>query len=192
MGFSPLGSAFILSLGFLGVSIYQFLEGNLTAGRFWLMVTTLAFFFTFFFFRALYYLRYRATFNDVSFVFFLPHVPLFFAFLSRLFRIEVDDLVILELLKPWELRLFANFVDLVSLPFYLFSLFLLLRTHLRYPFIRLTGHATDGLPSRLVALYMTVEVPFVYWIVALLFVPNLSLLLFGLSFLVIGFIGFFV
>ena len=192
MGFSPIGSAFIISLGFLGVSIYQFLEGNLIAGRFWLMVTTLSFFFAYFFFRALYYLRYRATFNDVGFVFFLPHVPLFFAFFSRIFLIEVEDLVVMELVRPFRLELYANFIDLVSVPFYLFSIFLLLRTHLRYPFVRLTGHATDGLSSRLVALYMTIEIPFVYWLVAFLFVPNLSLLLFGFSFLVVGSIGFFV
>lgn len=192
MGFSPIGSAFIVTLGFLGVSIYQFLEDDPSSGRFWLMLAALSFFFAFFFFRALYYIRYRATFNDVGFVFLLPHVPALFAFFSRIFLTEVEDALVLEIVAPFRMRLFANFIDLFSLPFYVFSLFLLLRTHLRYPFIRLTGHATDGLSSRLVALYMTLEIPFVYTAVAFLFIPNLSLLLFAVCYLVVGFIGFFV
>ncbi len=156
------------------------------------MMAAILFFLAYYLLKSLYFMRYRATFNEVTFVVILPHVPLLFAFFSSIFDVTIDPITSVSVKGAISLSLYSDFIDLVSLPLYIFSLFVLMRTFLRYPFIRLYGHSTNGFPSRVVGLALTLEVPFVYAFAVFAFLPNLSLLMFSITFLLIGFLSMFV
>ncbi len=192
MGFSAGNTSFFISLIFVGFAIFNFLEGEDEIGRLFLMLATLTFFFLYYAFKSVYYLKYRATFNEVGFVVFLPHIPLFFGFFSRIFSVSPPNIFVADISGAIQLSLFYNFVDIFSIPFYLFSLFLLQRTFLRYPFIRLKGHSTDGFSATTTGFLLTLEVPLIYLIIVMAWVPNVTMVLFALFYLITGMLSLFV
>ncbi len=181
----------LASLVFIGFSLFYFLNDDEYYGRLFLLITMIAFFGIYYFLKTLYYLKYQATFNELSFVVLFPFIPL----LQTVFKSMVIDSSLsaydVLLIGRNTLHLYADFTDILAIPYYFFSVFLILRTHLRYPFIRPRGHSDGGLPPRLIAFILLLAIPPVYFIAGLIFF-NALFILYSIIFSIVCLIGFFV
>ncbi|MCE7736287.1 MAG: hypothetical protein GPJ54_15510, partial [Candidatus Heimdallarchaeota archaeon] len=64
--------SFLIGLGFVGAALFNFIEDNNDDGRSFLFLGLISFLAAYYILKTLYYLRHQATFNEVSFVIFLP------------------------------------------------------------------------------------------------------------------------
>jgi hypothetical protein len=143
--------------------------------------------------KSMYYLRHRATFNEVSFVVFLPFVPIILVLLGDF--TEIDELYFSEFLtaqitfQDETLDFFLSFSSILSLPYFGFSLYLLLRSFIRYQFIRLRGYSKGGLNAVFVGLLLSVIIGIAYLVLAII-MEDLLLALFGFIYAIVGIFGF--
>lgn len=121
----------------------------------------------FYIFKSFYYLKHRATFNEMSFVFFLPIVPI--VLLSVAEYAEVNDIFFKNFFNA-DAQIFDNpihhyqitLAGLLSLPYFFFATYILIRSRLRYQFIRWRGHSEGGPPAGFIALILTILIPISY------------------------------
>ena len=186
--------SFLLSLSLVGVSIYYFIEGDNQMGRLFVFLAIFAFLSFFFLFRSMYYLKHKATFNEFIFVFVLPMLPALILLAQKLFGI--DAMFVLstgDLTTSFiDYEFYINAVDLMLLPYYLASNFLLFRTFVRYPFIRFRGTSEKGIPPKLSGFLLMILIPTLNIVSSLLYFNNLFLLVFGMIYFYLGTIALFV
>jgi len=150
----------------------------------------------FYIFRSMYYLKHKATFNEFIFVFVLPLIPALVLLAQMLFGINELSTLILstgEITSDFvDYEFYINVIDLLLLPYYLASNFLLFRTFVRYPFIRFRGTSERGLPPKFAGFLLMILIPALYIITSLLYFNNLFLLIFGMLYFYLGTIALFV
>ena len=163
-------------------------------GRLFVFLAIFAFLSFFFIFRSMYYLKHKATFNEFIFVFVLPMLPALILLAQRLFGI--DAMFVLstgELTTSFiDYEFYINAVDLMLLPYYLASNFLLFRTFVRYPFIRFRSTSEKGIPPKLAGFLLMILIPTLNIVSSLLYFNNLFLLVFGMIYFYLGTIALFV
>ncbi|MHA1954736.1 MAG: hypothetical protein ACW96U_12400 [Candidatus Heimdallarchaeaceae archaeon] len=186
--------SFFLSLSLVGVSIYYFIEGDGQMGRLFVFLAIFAFLSFFYIFRSMYYLKHKATFNEFIFVFVLPLIPTLILLAQKLFGI--DAMFVLstgELTTSFiDYEFYINAVDLMLLPYYLASNFLLFRTFVRYPFIRFRSTSEKGITPKLSGFLLMILIPTLYIVSSLLYFNNLFLLVFGMIYFYLGTVALFV
>ncbi|MHA2030388.1 MAG: hypothetical protein ACW99A_16925 [Candidatus Kariarchaeaceae archaeon] len=193
MGFAYTTFSFLIGLGFVGASLYNFIEDNNEDGRFFLLLALIAFLASYYILKTLYYLRHQATFNEVSFVIFLPLSILVQFIVKTILEVEFDELFSVNVIGIGDdIELSVDIFDLGLIPYFIFSTFLLLRSYIRYPFIRLHGHSEKGFPAKFLALLLSISIPVLYLIAGLFILENALLVIFALFFATAGLIGFFV
>lgn len=198
MGLSSGTTAFLSSLGLVAVSIFFFLQDQEDIARLFLVLAAYVFVLLFFLLKALYYTRHGATFNVFVFVVLLPLSPIALIAIQNILLTSVmqEDMLILtmNLQLRWineSLELLTLAIEVLLLPIYYFSLFLVLRTHLRYPVIRLQGHSIRGLSPRFSGFLLTILIPLAFVILAVIY-SNLLFLIFGITFFLTSASGIFV
>ena len=87
---------------------------------------------------------------------------------------------------------YINAVDLMLLPYYLASNFLLFRTFVRYPFIRFRGTSEKGLPPKFAGFILMILIPTLNIVSSIFYFNNLFLLIFGMIYFYLGTIALFV
>lgn len=194
MRFAYTTYSFLIGLGFVGASLYNFIEDNNEDGRFYLFLSLIAFLASYYILKTLYYLRHQATFNEVSFVVFMPVSILIQFVVKTILEVEFEELFSVNIIGLGEndIELSVDIFDLGLIPYFVFSVFLLLRTYLRYPFIRLRGHSERGFPPKFLGLLLSVTISILFFITGLVILENALLVLFALFFATVGLVGFFV
>ncbi len=195
MGRKLYGTAsFLISLSLVGIAIYYFIEGNSFNGKMFVFLALYAFISLFYMFRSIYYVRHSATFNEVAYVVFLPLIPLILILAQSIFEINEAMVFITGQLQGENIDLTysINVVDILITPYYIFSNYLLFRSYIRYPFIRLTGTSEGGLPPKFTAFMLTIMIPLAYFLTSFLYLNNLFLIIFGGLYLYSGIIALFV
>lgn len=186
--------SFLIGLGFVGAALFNFIEDNNDDGRSFLFLALITFLAAYYILKTLFYLRHQATFNEVSFVIFLPFSILLQFIVKTILEVEFEELFSVNIVGVGEkdYNLSVDIFDLGLIPYFFFSSFLLLRTYLRYPFIRIHGHSDRGLPAKFVGLILSLSVSILFFITGLIILENALLVMFALFFATIGVIGFFV
>ncbi|MHA2090972.1 MAG: hypothetical protein ACW98K_08950 [Candidatus Kariarchaeaceae archaeon] len=185
--------ALFVSFALIGASIYMFLEERDDDAKVFLFLAVYTYIGLFYSLKSMYYLRHRATFNEVSFVVFLPFVPIILVLLGDF--TEIDELYFSEFLtaqitfQDETLDFFLSFSSILSLPYFGFSLYLLLRSFIRYQFIRLRGYSKGGLNAVFVGLLLSVIIGIAYLVLAII-MEDLLLALFGFIYAIVGIFGF--
>ncbi len=185
--------ALFVSFSLIGASIYMFLEERDDDAKVFLFLAVYAYIGLFYSLKSMYYLRHRATFNEVSFVVFLPFIPIILVLLGDF--TEIDELYFSEFLtaqitlQDETLDFFLSFSSILSLPYFGFSLYLLLRSFIRYQFIRLRGYSKGGLNAVFVGLLLSVIIGIAYLVLAII-MEDLLLALFGFIYAIVGIFGF--
>ncbi|OLS28186.1 MAG: hypothetical protein HeimC2_08410 [Candidatus Heimdallarchaeota archaeon LC_2] len=193
MNFAYTTYSFLIGLGFVGASIFNFIENDNETGRSFLLMALIAFLASYYLLKTLYYLRHQATFNEVSFVIFLPISIILQVMAKHALEVEFNELFSLHIEGIGDrIELSVDFFDLGLLPYFVFSTFLLLRSYLRYPFIRLHGHSERGFPAKFTGLLLSIIIPILFLVVGLVILENAFLVIFAIFFATIGLIGFFV
>ncbi len=181
---SQLTAAFLVSLTLVGVSIYYFIEENNEFGKLYIFIAIFAFLTLFFTFRSIYYLKHNATFNEVFFVLIVPLVPVIIVLAQILLGINDLDSAIISTstfnIGSSSYDFFITIVDFFLLPYYIFSNFLLFRTFIRYPFIRMKGTSEKGIPPKLFGFLLMLIIPAIYILITLFYLENLFLMIFGI------------
>ena len=165
-------------------------------GKVFIFAAIFAFLTLFIMIRSIYYLRHNATFNEIFFVLIVPLVPVIIVLTQVLLGIYDDPIPLL----PWSpleagstgYAFNVNVVDFILLPFYFVSNFLLLRTFVRYPFIRLKGTSEKGIPPKLFGFLLMLIIPAAYIFTSLFFLENLFLMVFGVVYFYTGLLTLFV
>ena len=192
MRFAYTTISFLVSLGFIGGAIYHFLESNDSQAKLFLLLALMAFLGVYYVLKTLFYMKHHATFNEISFVVFLPLAPVVQIVIKDLIEVSMTHLFSIQLAGTGpNLRLEVDILDVILIPYFFFSLFLLLRSYLRYPFIRFRGHSKDGVSARFVALILSIGIPILYGILALILLNNFMLLFFALVYAIVGILGLF-
>lgn len=185
--------SFLIGLAFIGASLYNFIEDNNEEGRSFLLLALIAFLAAYYLLKTLYYLRHQATFNEISYVVFLPFSILVQVLAKHALEVEFEEVFSINIEGIGDrIELSVDFFDLGLIPYFIFSSFLLLRTYLRYPFIRLHGHGERGFPAKFTGLLLSIIIPVSFLIVGFIILENALLVIFAIFFATIGFIGFFV
>ena len=189
-------SSFFLSLSMVGVSIYYFIEGNSDMGKLFVFLAIYVFISFFYVFRSLYYLRHKATFNEFIYVFVLPIIPVLIILAQVLFKIHEMSPLLLStgvINTDWiDYTFYINVVDVLLLPYYLASNFLLFRSLIRYPFIRFRGTSERGMNPKFSGFLLMILIPVLYIATALTYFNNFFLLLFGIIYFYLGTIALIV
>ena len=113
-----LSAAFLLSLTLVGVAIYFFIEDNDFLGKVFIFASIFAFLTLFVIFRSLFYLKHKATFNEVFFVLIVPLIPVLLILTQRLLGIY-DSFIIttVEITPDFPTYFFyINAMDFALLP----------------------------------------------------------------------------
>ncbi|MHA2250025.1 MAG: hypothetical protein ACXAD7_06670 [Candidatus Kariarchaeaceae archaeon] len=185
--------AFLIGLILIGVSIFMFLEERDDDARLYLFLAIYAYIGFFYLLKALYYLRHRATFNEISFVVGLAIVPVIIISLGRVTEFDElysSDLLMAQITLPSQTFEFSlSLSSLLAIPYFFFSLYLLLRSFIRYQFIRWKGHSKSGPPATLVGLLLAVTMGISYLVLSIV-LGDLLLGIFGFMYAVVGIFGF--
>ena len=195
---TQLSTAFLISLSLVGVSIYYFIEENNEMGKIFIFAAIFAFLTLFIMIRSIYYLKHNATFNEIFFVFMVPLVPVVVVLTQVLLGIyDYPPGVMLVSTSTFDVSgtlyyFHINIIDFILLPFYIFSNFLLFRTFIRYPFIRMKGTSEKGIPPRLFGFLMMLILPATYILMSLFFLENLFLMVFGIVYFYTSLLTLFV
>lgn len=185
--------SFLVSLGFIGGAIYHFLESNDSQAKLFLLLALMAFLGVYYLLKTLYYMKHHATFNEISFVVFLPLAPVVQIVVKDLIEVSMTHLFSIQLAGTGSnIRLEVDVLDVILIPYFFFSLFLLLRSYLRYPFIRFRGHSKDGVSARFVAIILSAGIPILYGMLGILMLSNFMLLFFAIVYAIFGVVGLFV
>ncbi len=193
MRFAYTTISFLVSLGFIGGAIYHFLESNDSQAKLFLLLALMAFLGVYYILKTLYYMKYHATFNEFSFVVFLPLAPVVQIMIKDLIEVSMTHLFSIQLAgNGSNFRLDVDILDVLMIPYFLFSIFLLLRSYLRYPFIRLRGHSKDGVSARFIAIILSAGIPILYGMLALIVLNNFMLLFIAIVYAIVGLVGLFV
>ncbi len=189
-----LTTAFLLSLILVGVAIFFFIENDNFKGRFFVFLAIYTFISLFYLFRSLYYLRYKATFNEILFVVFIPLVPIILVLAQHIFQIHDAFIVFAGFFSSENgtYNFFINSVDFLLIPYYLSSNYLIFRTFIRYPFIRFTATSESGLPSKLIGFLLVVTIPILYILTSIFYFENLFLVIFGIIYFYSGVMSMFI
>jgi len=191
---SQITGSFLASLSLVGVSIYYFIENDNMQGRVFIFLAVYAFITLFYIFRSLYYSKHKATFNEIVFVFVLPLIPVIILFANM--GVGISDMypvltgTINTNSSSFDFNI--NMFDLLLLPYYLASNFLLFRSLIRYPFIRFKGTSEKGIPPKLMGVILILLIPTIYIASSLTYLNNIFLLIFGVTYFYLGTIAFFV
>lgn len=195
---TQLSTAFLMSLPLLGVAIYYFVEEDNAMGKIFTMATVFALLTLFVMIRSIYYLRHSATFNEIFFVFIVPLIPVVIVLMQVLlgvYNYNPDVMIVSEVpfvVKGVEYLFYINIIDFLLLPFYIFSNFLLLRTFIRYPFIRFKGTSEKGIPPKFFGFLMMIILPTIYIITSFFYLDNLFLMVFGIGYFYTSLLTIFV
>ena len=175
-----LSAAFLLSLTLVGVSIYYFIEDDNFLGRVYIFAAIFAFLTLFVIFRSLFYLKHKATFNEVFFVLIVPLIPLAIVLTQKLFGIY-EPFIVSTGISPegFDYIFYINAVDFALLPYYIVSNFMIFRTFIRYPFIRLKGTSEKGIPPKFFGFLLIFIIPAIYILTSVFYLENLFLVIFG-------------
>ena len=176
-----LSAAFLLSLTLVGVAIYFFIEDNDFLGKVFIFASIFDFHNLFVIFISLFYLKHKATFNEVFFVLIVPLIPVLLILTQRLLGIY-DSFIIttVEITPDFPTYFFyINAMDFALLPYYLISNFLIFRTFIRYPFIRMKGTSEKGIPPKFFGFLLILVIPAVYILTSWFYFENLFLVIFG-------------
>lgn len=176
-----LSAAFLLSLTLVGVAIYFFIEDNDFLGKVFIFAAILAFLSLFVLFRSLFYSSHRATFNEVFFVFIVPLIPVLLLLTQKLLGIY-DSFIITTVEITPEFPTYFFYIsafDFAFLPYYIVSNFLIFRTFIRYPFIRMKGTSEKGIPPKLFGFLLMFIIPATYILTSWFYFENLFLVIFG-------------
>ena len=188
--------SFFLSLSMVGASIYYFIEGNSDMGKLFVFLAIYVFISFFYVFRSLYYLKHKATFNEFIYVFVLPIIPVLIILAQVLFKIHEMPSLLLStggISTNWiDYSFYINVVDILLLPYYLASNFLLFRSLIRYPFIRFRGTSEKGMNPKFSGFLLMILIPVLYIATALTYFNNFFLLLFGIIYFYLGTIALIV
>jgi hypothetical protein len=191
---SQITGSFLASLSLVGVSIYYFIENENMLGRVYIFLAVYAFITLFYILRSIYYLRHKATFNEIIFVFILPLIPVIILYAQM--GVGINDMfVVLTGTINTDYSSFdfnINMFDLLLLPYYLASNFLLFRSLIRYPFIRFRGTSEKGIPPKLMGVILILLIPALYIASSLTYLNNIFLLIFGVTYFYLGTIAFVV
>jgi len=181
---TQLSTAFLISLSLIGVSIYFFIEEKNPMGKVFIFAAIFAFLTLFIVIRSIYYLRHNATFNEIFFVMIVPLVPVIVVLTQVLLGINRDPIPIVSVstfdVGSTSYDFYINIIDFILLPYYIFSNFLIFRTFIRYPFIRMKGTSEKGIPPKLFGFLIMLIIPATYVIISLFFLENLFLIVFGI------------
>ncbi|MBA7515880.1 hypothetical protein ES705_07925 [subsurface metagenome] len=187
-------SSFLTSLSLIGVSIYHFIEGDDFLGRVFIFLAIYVFITLFYIIRSFFYLKHNATFNEFIFVFILPIIPVLILLAQMLFGI--NDAYIVStgdfVTESINYVFYINMVDFLLLPYFLFSNFLLFRTFIRYPFIRIGSTSEKGIPPKFAGFLLMLIIPTAYIVTSITYFQNLFLLIFGIIYLYSALMALFV
>ena len=187
-------SSFLTSLSLIGVSIYHFIEGDDFLGRVFIFLAIYVFITLFYIIRSFFYLKHNATFNEFIFVFILPIIPVLILLAQMLFGI--NDAYIVStgdfVTENINYVFYINMVDFLLLPYFLFSNFLLFRTFIRYPFIRIRSTSEKGIPPKFAGFLLMLIIPTAYIVTSITYFQNLFLLIFGIIYLYSALMALFV
>lgn len=187
-------SSFLTSLSLIGVSIYHFIEGDDFLGRVFIFLAIYVFITLFYIIRSFFYLKHNATFNEFIFVFILPIIPVLILLAQMLFGI--NDAYIVStgdfVTESINYVFYINMVDFLLLPYFLFSNFLLFRTFIRYPFIRIRSTSEKGIPPKFAGFLLMLIIPTAYIVTSITYFQNLFLLIFGIIYLYSALMALFV
>ena len=130
--------------------------------------------------------------NEVSFVVIMPLVPVLQVLAEGYLNVQLPILSEININSDFLSGVFlVDYLDILSLPYYIVTVYFILRTYLRYPFIRLTGYSHSGLPPLLIALLLTAGLPIVYFFVGVV-ASNILLIFFAIVYLIVGVVGMIV
>ena len=154
--------AFFSALILLSSSIYFFMNDQDEEAKIMIFLAAFVYLNVFYIFKSFYYLKHRATFNEISFVFFLPIVPIILLTVAE--YAGVNDIFLENFLNA-DAQILDNpihhyqvtFAGLLSLPYFIFATYILIRSRLRYQFIRWRGHSEGGPPAGFIALLLTTD-----------------------------------
>ncbi len=185
--------ALFSSLILVGISIFMFLEDQDRNGKVFVFLSFYVYFGIFYVLKGLYYFRHRATFNEISFVVFLPVIPIILVLLgefTELDEIYSSELITAQISLPFrDFDFYLSFSSIFSLPYFSFSLYLLLRSFIRYEHIRWRGHSKGGPNATLVGLLLSIVIGITYFALSLI-LEDLLLALFGFIYAIVGIFGF--
>ncbi len=179
----------LAALAFVAGAIFFFIQDDDPTANIMLVLASVAFISIYYFFKWMYYVKNSATLNEVSFVLILPLAPPAQILLKYSLSVQLESLttVTVDVLSN-SIGLTVDSLDILSLPYYMITIFFILRTYLRYPFIRLTGYSKNGLPSTFIAIVLSAGLPIIYAVIGLL-TSNALLLLFAIIYVIVGLIG---
>ncbi len=181
---TQLFASFIVFLSLIGVSIYFFIEENYDLGKIFVVAAIFAFLTIFIVIRSIYYLKYNATFNEIFFVLIVPLVPVIIVLTQVLLGVYDygANLISTSIFDVGGTLYYfhINIVDFILLPYYIFSNFLLFRTFIRYPFIRLKSTSERGIPPKFFGFLLMLILPAVYILTSIFYLENLFLMVFGM------------
>ena len=165
-------------------------------GKVFIFAAIFAFLTLFIMIRSLYYLRHNATFNEIFFVMIVPLVPVIIVLTQVLLGIyDYSNLIISHStfdVGSHSYNFYINIVDFILLPFYIVSNFLLFRTFIRYPFIRIKGTSEKGIPPKLFGFLLMLIIPAAYIFTSLFYLENLFLMIFGIVYFYTALLTLFV
>lgn len=193
---TQLSTAFFLSLPLFGVAIYFFIQNDNPKGKVFIFIAIFALLTLIIVIRSIYYLRHSATFNEIFFVFIVPLVPVTLVLIQILLGVYNDPIPIVTQsifdVGSTSYSFYINVIDFILLPFYIISNFLLLRTFIRYPFIRLKGTSEKGIPPKLFGFLLMLIIPATYILLSFFYLENLFLMVFGIVYFYTGLLTLFV
>ncbi len=193
---TQLSTAFFLSLPLFGVAIYFFIQNDNDRGKVFIFIAIFALLSLIIVIRSIYYLRHSATFNEIFFVFIIPLVPVTLVLIQILLGIYNDPIPIVTQsifdIGSTSYSFYINVIDFILLPFYIIANFLLLRTFIRYPFIRLKGTSEKGIPPKLFGFLLMLIIPATYILLSFFYLENLFLMVFGIVYFYTGLLTLFV
>ena len=191
---SHLTASFFIALSLIGASIYFFIEENSLMGKVYIFIAIFIFISSYLLFRSIYYLRHKATFNEFIYVFILPVIPVLLLFIQMMFNFNDFFLISTGEISTngFNYDYYITIIDILLLPYYLASNFLLFRAFIRYPFIRFRGTSEKGIPPKLAGLILMIAIPALYIASSLTYFHNFFLLIFGVIYFYLGTVALFI
>ena len=148
-----------------------------------------------FFLKIVYYTQYNATLNEIYFILFSNLIPLSIISISSVIPLGQINLIDLNVtitsavFSITDSNLRISFLSLLALPFVVVAIGILVRSFIRYDFIRYTSQSTKGPSAEWTAIISFIVFGILFLITGQ-FANDLLSLFIGFTFIVNG-IGFF-
>lgn len=185
--------SFFALLVMISLSIFFFIEDEDTVGKQLVFFAIYVYIGLFFVLKSVYYFRQGATFNEIFFVVGLPIMPPMFAglgYFTGVNNLYFSDLFQLTFTLRGQIQEFSlSFASMLALPYFFFSMYLLLRTFIRYQFLRWSAHSTNGPSGTFIGLVLALSMGAIYIILAMI-LSDVLLGIFGFFYLLNGILGF--